>query len=146
MQLQQRVNPLIDLQQLQKEPKQFWLDLLDKYFLKNKTISLQGIPSVEEKEKLARVEKERVAAQIAELGDLGLKQKEKELEDAIVYNERPPPESMITSVPVPSLDSIKFHEIVRHRTDSDERRCIDLSKTNVFTYFDHVKTEFVHVS
>lgn len=109
-------------------------------------MSLQGIPSVEEKEKLATDEKERVAVQIAELGEHGLKQKEKELEDAITYNERPPPESMITSVPIPGLDSIKFHDIIRHRTDSDERHYVDLSQTNVFTYFDHVKTEFVHVS
>lgn len=91
-------------------------------------------------------EKARIEKQIETLGEKGLKEKAKILEKAIEFNEREPPESMLTSVSVPSTKSINFHQITRFKTDSEDRKQIDLSDTPVFTYFDHVKTGFVYVS
>lgn len=144
--MNQRVNPLPDLEKMLKEPKSYWLKLLHKYFLDNNAVSIQGVPSVEEHEKMAKEEKERIEEQIKSLGEEGLKEKQNLLEKAIEFNDREAPESMLTSVPIPSIKSIHFHNIVRHRTDLDQRQLIDLSGTPVYTYFDHVKSGFVYVS
>lgn len=146
LQLEQRLNPLVDLDRMLNESKDYWLNLLYRYLLDNKYVAIQCIPSVEEQVRMAAEERDRLQEQIGELGDVGLKMKQQILCDAIEYNERPPPDNMLTSVPIPSLDSIKFHDIVRYKTDSCEKQHIDLSQTPVFTYFDHVKTNFVYVS
>lgn len=144
--LQQRINPLMDLERMAKEPKSYWLSLLKNYFVESKLISLEAYPSIEEQQRLATDEKQRIEEQTKRLGEEGLKQKELELEKAVEYNERPPPNSMLTCLPIPSLNSITFHNVVRYTTDSAERQQIDLSKTPVFTYFDHLKSGFVYVS
>lgn len=146
MQLNQRVNPLPDLEKMQKEPKSYWLQLLHKYFVSSNSIAIQGIPSIEEHEKMAKEEKERIEEQIKRLGKEGLKEKEKLVQSAVEHNDREAPESMLTSVPIPSIESINFHNIVRHRSDLDQRQMIDLSDTPVYTYFDHIKSGFVYVS
>lgn len=143
--LQQRVNPLTDLSKFLKEPLSYWLEILRKYFVENKYIAIQCVPSKEEQANMAKEEKERIQAQIDKLGTTGLKEKEESLEKALEFNEREPPSDMLTSVPIPSLSSINFHNIVRYSTDSDTKQPIDLSGTPVFTYFDHLKTSFVYI-
>lgn len=145
-QLEQRINPLTDLEKMSKEPKSYWLSLLKRYFVDGKLLALEAYPSIEEQQRLAADEKQRIEEQVKRLGEEGLKQKATELDAAVDYNERPPPNSMLTCLSVPSLDSISFHNIVRYRTDLEERQQIDLSKTPVFTYFDNVKSGFVYVS
>ncbi|KAF7269964.1 hypothetical protein GWI33_017052 [Rhynchophorus ferrugineus] len=120
--LEQRVNPLEYLAKLIKE---------DKSFCK------------EEKQKMTLEEKERLEKQRQELGQDGLAEKATLLQKAIEFNDREPPKEMLTSVPIPSLKSIQFHSIVRYSTESNPDGRLDLSKTPVFTYFDHLKTEFV---
>lgn len=146
LQLEQRINPLVDLEKMSKEPKSYWLSLLKNYFVEAKLITLEAYASIEEQKRLATEEKQRIEEQIKRLGEDGLKQKNDELEKAVEFNERPAPNSMLTSLPIPSLNSISFHNIVRYKTDMNEKQPIDLSKTPVFTYFDNVKSGFVYVS
>lgn len=146
MQLEQRVNPLDDLNQLIKEPKSFWIGILEKYFVKNNFVSIECYPSKEEQQKMAKDEKERIEKQRQELGDEGLRKQKEILEKAIEFNDREPPIEMLTSVAIPNIDSIKFHNIKRYRTDSEQDKPLDLSKTSLFTYFDDLKTSFVYVS
>ncbi|KAJ8960912.1 hypothetical protein NQ318_020211 [Aromia moschata] len=143
--LQQRVNPLTDLQKLLKEPQSYWLGILEKYLVENKYVAIQCVPSREEKMNMAREEKERIEEQIRRLTEAGLREKKDSLEKAIEFNEREPPMDMVTSVPIPSLKSIKFHNITRYSSASCDRQLIDLSETPVFTYFDHLKTSFVYI-
>lgn len=143
--LQQRVNPLDDLAKLSKESKSFWLQILDKYFVNNKYISIQCYPSKEEQQEMAKEEKLRVEKQRETLALEGLKEKADILQKAIEFNDREPPKEMLTSVPIPSLKSIKFHNLDRYRTDSNPDGRLDLSQTPVFTYFDHLKTGFVFI-
>lgn len=145
MQFQQRVNPLTDLSKLLKEPKSFWVALMKKYFVDNNYVAVQCIPSKDEHIKMAEEEAERIKQQINLLGEEGLKREEKLLEDAVKFNSRDPPVDMLTSLPIPSLESIKFHDIKRYRTDLYDVQQIDLSKTSVYTYFDHIKSEFIYV-
>jgi Zn-dependent M16 (insulinase) family peptidase len=142
---QQRVNPLTDLSKLLKEPKSFWVALMKKYFVDNNYVAVQCIPSKDEHIKMAEEEAERIKQQINLLGEEGLKREEKLLEDAVKFNSRDPPVDMLTSLPIPSLESIKFHDIKRYRTDLYDVQQIDLSKTSVYTYFDHIKSEFIYM-
>ncbi|ERL93539.1 uncharacterized protein C05D11.1 [Dendroctonus ponderosae] len=143
--LQQRLNPLEDLLKLSKEPDTFWLGILEKYFVGNKYVSVECYPSKEEQQKMAKEEKERVEKQRQLLGEEGLKQKKIALEKAIESNDREPPVKMLTSVPIPGLESITFHNIERYRSDLPGGR-IDLSQAPVFTYFDDLKTSFVYLN
>jgi len=70
LQLEQRVNPLDDLNQLIKEPKSFWIGILEEYFVKNHFVSIECYPSKEEQQKMAKDEKERIEKQRQELGSL----------------------------------------------------------------------------
>lgn len=146
MQLEQRVNPLNDLNKLIKEPKSYWVGILEKYFVKNNFISIECYPSKEEQQKMAKDEKERIEKQRRELGDEGLRKHKEILEKAIEFNDREPPIEMLTSIAIPNIDSIKFHNIKRYRTNSGQDKQLDLSKTSLFTYFDDLKTSFVYVS
>lgn len=144
--MQQRINPLTDIAKLQKEPQSFWLEILDKYFVNNTSLSVQCVPSIQEQQTMAKEEKDRIALQIQKLTEDGLKEKGEILEKAIEFNEREPPGDMITSVPIPSLNSIRFHNITRFKSDAEPNQKINLSVAPVFTYFDHLKTNFVYVS
>lgn len=109
-------------------------------------MSIECYPSKEEQQKMSKEEKERIEKQRQTLGEEGLKEKKTILEKAIEYNDREPPAEMLTSIPIPSTESIQFHDIVRYRTDLKQDGKIDLSNTPIFTYFDDLKTSFVYVS
>ncbi|XP_065172046.1 uncharacterized protein C05D11.1-like, partial [Atheta coriaria] len=143
--LEQRVNPIVDLKKMLDEPKSFWVSLLKQYFVDNIQLAIQGVPSIQEQASMASDEKARIEQQIKDLGEEGLKKKDEMLEKAIAYNERPPPDSMLQSVPIPSVKSISFHSIERFSSKSEDKSRIDLSKTPVFTYFDHIKSNFVYM-
>ncbi|XP_022918722.1 uncharacterized protein C05D11.1-like [Onthophagus taurus] len=142
--LEQRLNPLEDLDKMLTEPKSYWLSLLKRYLIDNHVITIQGYPSQSEQASMAAQEKARIEEQIKNLGEKGLEEKEKELNDAIAFNEKPAPESMLTQVNVPSINSIFFHDIVRYSSDEKSPE-IDLTQTDIFTYFDNVKTDFVYI-
>ncbi|KAF5298438.1 hypothetical protein FQR65_LT01217 [Abscondita terminalis] len=143
--LRERLNPIEDLDKMLDESEEFWIALLAKWHVNNFVISVQGVPSVEEQQEMAAKEKARVKKQIEDLGEEGLAQKEDELNKAIEFNERPPPDSMLTSVPIPNINSINFHDITCYSTTSSNKKHIDLSNTPVFTYFDHLKSSFVYI-
>lgn len=143
--LKQRINPLEDLDKMNEEPKDYWVQLLSKWFVNNTVVSIQGVPSTEEQQRMAAEEKARIESQIERLTTAGLAEKEEQLEKAIEFNETPPPDSMLTCVPIPSVKSINFHEVIRYTTLSSNQDHIDLSNTPVFTYFDHLKSGFVYL-
>lgn len=144
--LVQRFNPLDMITKMLDEPKSFWLEIFDKYFVSNQqSVFIQCTPSIEEQQKLAKDEKERVERQIETLTPQGLLEKKELLEKAIAHNERPPPPEMLTSVPIPGVESIKFHSIERFNSDSESKEKIDLSNTPVFTYFDNLESNFVFI-
>lgn len=130
---------------METEPKSFWVNLIKEHFVDSKVICIKGVPSIEEQHRMTEEEKARIEQQIANLEEEGLKQKGEELEKAIAFNEKSPPTSMLRSIPVPSTDSINFHEIVRYSSDVANEK-LDLTQSPVFTYFDHVNTNFVYVS
>lgn len=68
------------------ESETYWLHLLKKYFLDSPLVIVKGTPSLQKRYELTEKELKRVVKQIEDLGEEGLQQKEKELEEAITKN------------------------------------------------------------
>ncbi|KAG8964223.1 hypothetical protein FRC00_003325 [Tulasnella sp. 408] len=85
-----------------------WVKLLNKYIIDNAPVIVLGKPSASLPEKLAAEEKARIAAQKESLGEEGLAKKVQELEEAKKEHDRPIPQEMLTSFPVPPVSSINW--------------------------------------
>ena len=75
------------LKKLQLKPKNYWLDLLKKYFIDAPSATVRGIPSSMKQQELAEEESKRIKEQMKKLGPEGLKEKEDELMKSIEENE-----------------------------------------------------------
>ncbi|XP_015601715.1 uncharacterized protein C05D11.1 [Cephus cinctus] len=144
--LSQRLNEVEDLGKLSAEPESYWVNLIKKYLVDAPIVVVKGIPSIETQREMASLEKERIKNQIERLGEEGLKQKERELQEAIIHNERPIPDDMLMSVSIPSTDSINFHHIKSYTSDTTEQHPkLDVGNLPFYTYLDHVNTNFVYM-
>ncbi|KAK3910629.1 hypothetical protein KUF71_020443 [Frankliniella fusca] len=144
--LHQRLNILEILDKLVVEEENYWINLLNKYLLKNNSATIRGRPSQAERQRLSDDEEKRIEKQRKDLGPEGLKKYEKELEDAIAHNELPPPEAMLRSVAIPDASSINFHPIERYSSDSPQQHSnLSLETAPVYTHLDHVHTNFVYM-
>ena len=134
--LKDRAQEIPVLEELSKHESQFWLALIEKYMTGEdaRHVCIVGEPSPSLMEIMSESEKERVAQQKQELSE-ELPQIAQKLQTAIEANEKPAPDSMLKSVPVPSADNIKFHPI--------ERVVIDSSLTPFRIQYDSIKTNFV---
>ncbi|XP_050076146.1 uncharacterized protein C05D11.1-like [Anopheles maculipalpis] len=106
-----RLNVNRCLQTLKDKEESFWLALLNNYIINNKHVVVRAVPSIKENVRTANLEQERLEKQRKTLGESGLKEKEQILSDAMASNEIPPPDEMITSIPVPSTEAIKFYPV-----------------------------------
>ncbi|XP_043257873.1 uncharacterized protein C05D11.1-like [Colletes gigas] len=144
--LDNRTNQIRTLKQLRTEPEVYWLNLLKRYFLDSPLIIVKGIPSLKKRQELSEKELKRVAKQREDLGEEGLQQKGKELEEALAKNSVPVPDEMLSSVPIPTTDLISFHHIKSYTTETVEQHSrLVLPKLPFYTYLDHVNTNFVYM-
>ncbi|XP_046735682.1 uncharacterized protein C05D11.1-like [Diprion similis] len=145
--LDHRLNQIEDLKKLGKEPASYWHNILKKYFIEGPMVVVKGFPSQEKQLEIGKSERQRVEQQIEALGPEGLKKKAQELQEAMTLNERPIPDEMLTCVPIPSTDSINFHHIKNFTSDTAEQHPkLNLNNLPLFTYLDHVNTNFVYMS
>ncbi|XP_014676544.1 PREDICTED: uncharacterized protein C05D11.1-like isoform X2 [Priapulus caudatus] len=110
--LNHRLNQTENFKKMKLETEEFWLKLISKYLVEANHVAIIGEPSTELMETMADEEKERVAEQRRRLGKAGLKKLHTNLMEATTENEVAPPEETISSVPIPSTSSIKFHPLV----------------------------------
>ncbi|XP_049294284.1 uncharacterized protein C05D11.1-like [Anopheles funestus] len=115
-----RLNVNRCLQSLKSKEDSFWLTLLKDYIINNKHVVVRAVPSIKENVRTATVEQERLEKQREALGDSGLKEKEKMLSYAMASNEIAPPDEMITSIPVPSTEGIKFYPVEVYSSSADK--------------------------
>lgn len=140
-----RLNVTDVIHKLQKNPMDFWINLLRKYFVDNHSITIRAVPSISEKQRLAKEEAERIEKRKQELGEDGLAQKGKELEAALAENDREPPLEMLTSLPVPTTKSIKFHqlEVMRKFDETDK---MNLKSFPFYVELYDLKSNFIEVT
>ncbi|XP_046995924.1 uncharacterized protein C05D11.1-like isoform X1 [Schistocerca americana] len=144
--LDHRLNQVEDLRQMEREPEDFWIGLLRKHLVEAPSVTVRGVPSITEQKRMADEERQRVEAQRQSLGKEGLSEKGEKLRHAMLENEKPPPEEMLTSVPIPSIASINFHPIKRYTTDSSEQHPkFDLSGVPVQMHLDDIHTNFIYM-
>ncbi|CAK1603337.1 unnamed protein product [Parnassius mnemosyne] len=140
-----RMNPQQVLHELLEESSEYWVGLLKKYLTED-SVTIVGSPSIELQAKMAEEEKKRIEAQREQLGETGLVEKGKQLEEAMEYNERPPPAGMLTSVPVPSCENLKCHKISTWSTDGEPCPYFDLKELPLYTRVHSLKTNFVYIN
>ncbi|KAG8228414.1 hypothetical protein J437_LFUL003887 [Ladona fulva] len=144
--LDHRLNQVSDMRLLLSEPKEFWLGLLKRYLVTAPSVVVRGVPSKRKKEELEEEEKKRVEEQRKTLGPDGLSEKEKQLIAATEENEKPPPESLLRGIPIPSMSSIQFHPVARYTSESKvQHSAADLSKLPFRFHLDDVHTNFVYI-
>ncbi|KAL1123834.1 hypothetical protein AAG570_001605 [Ranatra chinensis] len=144
--LNQRLNQVAELERMEKEPPEFWEELLRKYMVEGSSVMVKGVPSIEEQLKMAKEEEERVKTRCEKLGPEGLKKKETELMEASLKNETPPPDEMLTCVPIPNINNIHFHTVNCFSTYSAQQDPrFNMEQVPVYMQLDHLQTNFVYL-
>lgn len=64
------------------------------------------MPSIEEQKQMAKTDADRLSEQRQALGEQGLAKKADELEKAMAQNEVPPPNEVLTQVPIPDTSNV----------------------------------------
>lgn len=114
---------------------------------------VRGRPSAKLAEKLEKDEKKRVEEQVKRLGPEGLEKVKKQLDEAKAEHDKPIPDEILRSFPVPDVKSIKWIPvqsvqegvstgIANGKTEStklQEHLNADDTKLNFFVEFDHVQ-------
>uniref|UniRef100_A0A1B0DIV2 Presequence protease, mitochondrial n=1 Tax=Phlebotomus papatasi TaxID=29031 RepID=A0A1B0DIV2_PHLPP len=115
-----RLNTNTEYESFKDKDETFWINLLKKYFVDAKYVVVRAVPSIEEQHRMSKEEIERIERQRADLGVEGMQTKGDELCEAMAQNEITPPTEMLTKVPIPGTDAIKYHPILY---PSDEEDC-----------------------
>ncbi|KAJ7070954.1 Metalloenzyme, LuxS/M16 peptidase-like protein [Mycena amicta] len=145
---------------LRKWTSEEWTSLLQKYYIDQNSVVVRGMPSASLADKLDKDEKARIAAQVAKLGEDGLKKAEKELADAKAEHDAPIPTQILLDFAVPSVKSIAFipvesiQEPGTSRAASTNSIASDTLARHVqsdgpslpfFIQYDHVQSDFVTI-
>lgn len=69
-------------------------------------MTIRAVPSVDEQKRMAKTEADRIQKQRDALGAAGLAKKADELEKAMAENEIPPPNDVLTGVPIPDTSTV----------------------------------------
>ena len=141
-----RLNSADQFIRMLEESDSFWLQLVDELLVKSPMVVVKGKPSKKMQEEMKVDEEERVRRQKETLGKEGLQKKQKELDAAMEANEVEAPDSVLTSVPIPSSSSILFHKVTSFSSTSEEQiENFNLKQMPVFFQFDQVSSNFVYL-
>jgi Zn-dependent M16 (insulinase) family peptidase len=131
---------------------------LCRWFIDNPHVVILGKPSAKLAKTLEQNELARIEGQKAKLGELGLQEKKRKLEEAQEENDKPIPQKVIKKFKVPNIENIKFIETVnavyvrasdrkpRHRNEIERILDRDVSDHSLDLVFSHTSTQFVTVS
>uniref|UniRef100_A0A336KC94 CSON007777 protein n=1 Tax=Culicoides sonorensis TaxID=179676 RepID=A0A336KC94_CULSO len=141
-----RLNSNKLLAELKQKDETFWIDLLKKYFVNAKYVVVRAVPSIEEQQRMAKEEQERIEKQRSDLGPAGLEKKEKELLEAMKTNEINPPVEMLTDVPIPSVEKMNFHPLKIFRlSDKVSPPGLNLETLPVYAEAFDLHSNFVYI-
>lgn len=135
-----------------------WTNLLSKYYDAPSRLVVRGKPSAALAETLEKKEKARVAAQVEQLGPEGLARLERELAAAKEEHEKHIPEEVLTSFPVPDVNSISWISVQSAKStpsssaaqksgSSELEKHIqkDATPLTMQVQFDHVHSDFTSI-
>ncbi|CAB4004421.1 uncharacterized protein C05D11.1-like [Paramuricea clavata] len=150
-QLLDKVDTIRHLKKLTEQTEDFWIEFLDKYFVKATSVTVIGEPSQKLMTEMSETEKDRVKQQQERLGPNGLKERGERLKKANEENGVEPPSEVVSSLPIPSIASINFHEV---KTASNLGKLSDdvitskVPVTNIPYSFqlDHISSLFIELT
>ncbi|KAF5374955.1 hypothetical protein D9758_000192 [Tetrapyrgos nigripes] len=141
-----------------------WTDLLQKYYIDPPSVIVVGRPSEALAEKLEADEKQRISAQVKQLGEEGLKKAQQELDEAKDENDKPIPTEILTKFHIPSVSSISWIPVQSVQQKGEgravngvasksavsssaltERINADGKELPFFVQYDHVESDFVTI-
>lgn len=111
----------------------YWLNILEKYILKEKFVCVNGFPSKKYGEDEINKEKERIKNQKEKLGEQKLKELSNLLDESIKKNEVEIPKEEISKFKIPDASKIKFFKT----------NFVDCKNHSLKVEFDHVNSKFV---
>lgn len=137
--------------------EQQWKDFLRKWIVDAPHVSLLGTPSKEMYKRIKKEEEARVAKRKEKLGPEGLEKLAAKLKAAIAKNDAKIPDTLLQKFSVPGTDSIHFHRSTTARSglakklgtpENQIQKVIDTKASDIplFLQFEHVPTNFVHLS
>ncbi|TFK30528.1 cytoplasmic protein [Coprinopsis marcescibilis] len=137
-----------------------WISILKTYFVDAPSAIVCGKPSAKLAAKLEKDETKRIAAQVKKLGPEGLKKAEAELQHAKEENDRPIPDEILSTFPVPDVKSISWIPVatvqepgtgrqpggfVRQNLELSRHISSDGQQLPFFVEYDHVESDFTTV-
>lgn len=148
LQLKERLNFKGHHEYLMSISQSQWTELLNTYFVNANYVCIRAFPSIEEKDRLSSEETSRIEEQRTQLGEEGLKEKEELLKRAKELNDVPPPSSMLTKIPVPSIDCITYHYLRAYKSNevSNVENVFNFTEIPIYTEVYDVRTSFTYVS
>jgi len=135
-----------DLDKMVLETEDFWVSLVKSYLVEAPCATIRGKPSLSKLEEMTGEEQRRIEQQKADLGEEGLKEKQRILDESIQLNQVPPPDDLVTTVKIPSPDSITYHQMKRFVKGVNSHPNLPLENVPVYIQVDDVHSNFVYVS
>lgn len=127
--------------------KDDWLEMLQKYFIDGKHVTIEAVPSVEKLQQLTAEEQNRLETLKEELDEETLAKKQEELEDAISRNEENPPEELITAAELLASAEINYLWGLRYCSSKGTNPPgINLQKMPVYTEAYDLSTNFIYLN
>lgn len=127
--------------------KDDWLDLLQKYFIGGKHVTIEAVPSLEKLQQLTEEEQNRLQTLKEELDEENLVRQQEELEDAIAHNEENPPEELITASELLASAEINYLWGLRYCSSKGTNPPgINLQKMPVYTEAYDLSTNFIYLN
>jgi len=140
-----RLNSVAVYESFKKETSFYWLNLIKKYMVDKPRVLVKGKPSIKLESEMKKNEKERVAAQVADLGPQGLEEQAKLVDKSMEENDKDVPEDVLKCVPIPSADSISLHDVQTFTSvDSEESPHTWLKLMPMYTKFNQIKSQFIY--
>lgn len=123
----------------------FWINLIDRVFIKNYKVALLGRPSSSLVQTLTEKEEARIERQINDLGPEGLEDKERIIEAAI-DSQMLPGMDVLTKIPLGDVDTIQFREFDSFNRTLNENRLFNFSEIPFKIHIDDVNSNFVQIN
>lgn len=112
-----------------------WVGLLRTWLLENPRVVVLGIPSSTRANKLKETEERRVSDRRKRLGEEGLRQLERKVEEAQKENNAPIPDEIIEGFKIPRIENVQFIDTIAavYRPSSDHSQ---IERNKVEQYLD----------
>jgi len=123
------------------KPASFWIDLIKSVFQDMHKIIIKGKPSAALVNNFTEEEEIRIAKQIKDLGTQGLKDKGKEIEDAL-ESQKLPGKEVLNKIPLGDVDIIKFRNFESFNRTQNYQKIIDFANIPFKIQIDDVKSNF----